>query len=48
MSQGGDETGRASQAEGTACTGAQRLDKVSLRNGNVVSLLSHVQLFVTP
>lgn len=37
MFQGGGETGRASQTEGASCTEAQRLDGVSLRNGNTAS-----------
>lgn len=34
MFQGGSERGRASQAEGIACSEAQRLQGVYLRNGN--------------
>lgn len=37
MFQGGGERGRASQAEGIACSEAQRLQRVCLRNGNTGS-----------
>lgn len=42
MFQGGGETERTSQAEGTACAETQRLEGVYLRNGDAGSWLHTV------